>query len=116
MVLKPCVKDYMQSADRTLAGPAALEGTGRILLIKLSAGGAALPQHNAPAVSISEYQNRSYRNIYEPLIYKWNQKLQSSNLTQTQIFRGWGRRVRTSTEKAAGADPNGVCHVEPLPN
>lgn len=70
MVLKPCLKDYVQSADRTLAGPAALEGTGRILLIKLSAGGAALPQHNAPAVSISEYQNRSYRNIYEPLIYK----------------------------------------------
>lgn len=58
MILKPCFKDYMQMVDKTLAGQAVLEGTGRISLLKPSAEVAALPQHNAPAVSIIKYQNQ----------------------------------------------------------
>lgn len=59
MVLKPCFKDYVQMVDKTLAGQAVLEGTGRILLVKLSAEVAALPKRDAPAVSIIKYQNHS---------------------------------------------------------
>lgn len=58
-VLQLCFKDSVQMVDRMLAGQAVLEGTGRILLIKPSAKVAALPNHDAPAVSIIKYKNHS---------------------------------------------------------
>lgn len=57
MILKLCFKDYMQMVDKTLAGQAVLEGTGRVLFLKPSAEVAVLSKHDAPAVSIIKYQN-----------------------------------------------------------
>ena len=59
MVLKLRFKDYMQMVDKTLAGQTVLEGTGRILLTKLSAEVAVLPKQDAPAVPIIKYRNHS---------------------------------------------------------
>lgn len=110
MVLKLCFKDYVQMVDKTLAGQAVLEGTGRILFVKLSAEVAALPQL-FPLSNIKIILNS---NIYELLIYKMRSEAAILKSCTNTDFQDWVYRARISIEKAAGTDSNDACHVDHL--